>query len=169
MPSKKRKYNLKRVRRNYTYAVDDIAELFAISDMTIFRWIADEGLARISDSKKYFVHGSQLVAFLERKNGKNKKPCGDGEMFCCKCRRPQRPDLLPLIIKETPNGTVRVSGRCRVCSTSLNKVVGGQKWNENHPLYPNINADPKQHNGAYDSQRKCKDEREDQLCLNLTP
>ncbi len=169
MPSKKRKYNLKRVRRNYTYSVDEIAELFAISVMTVFRWIADEGLPRLSGSKKYFVHGSQLVAFLGHKNGKNKKPCRENEIYCCKCRGPRAPDFQTLKIKEIPNGTIRVSGQCAVCCTSINKVVSGQKWGQNHPLYPNINADPKQHNGANDSQRKCKDERKGQLCLNLTP
>lgn len=168
MPSKKRKYNLNRVRRNYTYSVEDIAELLGVSDMTIFRWVADEGLKRLPDSKKYFVHGSQLIGFLGQKNGKNKKPCHEDEIYCCKCRKPQRPNFPSLKIKNIPNGTIRVSGKCGVCSTSLNKVVSGQKWDKNHPLYPNINAEPKQHRGETQSQRKCKDREDVQLCLNIT-
>jgi hypothetical protein len=169
VPSKKRKYNLKRVRRNYTYSVDEIAELFGIAEMTVFRWIAEEGLARIPGSNKYFVHGSQLVVFLAHKNGKNKKPCQAGEIYCCKCRDPRQPDLKSLTVKKIPNGTVRVSGQCGVCCTPINKVVSGQKWGPSHPLYPNINADLARHSGGYDQQRKCKDERDGQLCLNLTP
>lgn len=168
MPTKKRKYNLKRVRRNYTYSVEDIAELLSVSDMTVFRWIADEGLKRLPDSKKYFVHSTHLIAFLEQKNGKNKKPCQDDEIYCCKCRKPQRPDLQTLKVKNIPNGTIRVLGKCGGCRTSINKVVSGKEWNENHPLYPNINADQKQHNGESESQRNCKDRKDGQLCLNLT-
>ncbi len=168
MPSKKRKYNLKRVRRHYTYSVNEVSELFDIAEMTVFRWIADEGLPRIPGSKKYFVHGSQLIDFLVRKNCKNKKPCHDNEIYCCKCKKPQRPHLPLLKIQKIPNGTIRVSAKCEVCSTPMNKVISAQKWDETHPLYPNINADPKQHSGAHESQRKCKDKPEVQLCLNLT-
>jgi len=168
MPSKKRKYNLKRVRRNYTYSVGEIAELLGVSDMTVFRWIADEGLNRLPNSKKYYVHSNDLISFLEQKNNKNKKPCHDDEMYCCKCRKPQRPNLQTLEAQNIPNGTIRVLGKCGECSTSTNKVVSDKKWTENHPLYPNINADHKQYNGGNESQRKCKDRKEDQLCLNLT-
>lgn len=169
MPSKKRRYNLSRIRENYTYSVEEIVELFGIATMTVFRWIADEGLDRLPNSKKYFVHGSKLRKFLECKNGKNKKPCKDGEIYCCKCRNPQLPIRSSLKTQSILNGTIRVLGKCDVCSTMMNKVVSGKKWGQNHPLYPNINADQKQHKGESESQRKCKDRKDGQLCLNLTP
>ncbi len=166
MPSKRRKYNLSWIRVNYTYSVEDIAELWGITTMTVFRWIADEGLNRLPNSKKYYVHGSELRKFLERKNGKNKKPCAENEIYCCKCRKPQPPNLQSLKTKNIPNGTIRALGKCSVCLTDLNKVISGKKWNQNHPLYPNINAGQKQHKGEPESQRKCKDGKDGQLCLN---
>lgn len=168
MPSKKRRYNLSRIRMNYTYSVEEVAELWGITSMTVFRWIADEGLNRLPDSKKYFVHGSDLRKFLERKSGKSKKPCENHEIYCCKCRKPQIPDPQSLKIQNVPNGTIRVLGKCGVCSTPLNKVISSKKWDQNHPLYPNINADPEQHKGESESPCKCKDRKDSQLCLNLT-
>lgn len=160
MPSEKRKYNPKKVRRNYTYSVEDIAELLGVSAMTVFRWISEEGLKRIPETKKYFVHGSHLIEFLIKKNIKNKKPCQDGEIYCCKCRKPRNPHAHSLKFKKLSNQTVRISGKCGVCAAAINKVVSGKKWNETHPLYPNINADIRQHNGESESQHKCKDRRD---------
>lgn len=168
MPSKRRRYNLSRIRVNYTYSVEEIAELWGIATMTVFRWIADEGLSRLPNSKKYFVHGSELRKFLERKNSKNKTPCADHEIYCCKCRKPQLPNLQAIEINSLPNGTIRVLSRCFICSTAVNKVISGKIWHQNHPLHPNINADRKPHRGESESPGKCKDQKDGQLCLNLT-
>jgi excisionase family DNA binding protein len=168
MSSRRRKYNLSRIRVNYTYSVEEIAELLGVATMTVFRWIANEGLNRLPNSKKYFVHGSVVKDFLDRKNGKNKKPCAEHEIYCCKCRKPQFPNLQSLKTKSIPNGTIRLLGKCSLCSTAVNKVISGKKWDQNHPFYPNINAGQKQHKGESESQHKCKNRKDSQLCLNLT-
>jgi hypothetical protein len=168
MPPKKQHYSLRRVRKNYTYSVEEIAELFGVCHPTVFRWIKDEGLGRLPNSKKYFVHGADLVRFLERKTEKRKRPMTDGEMYCCKCRKPQHPVHASIIVKNLPNKTVRIFGMCAVCATKMNKVVSEKKWDKNHPLYPHNNADTKQHKGMQETQRKCEDRKEEQLCLNIT-
>jgi hypothetical protein len=89
---KKQIYSLKPIRRDYTYTVYEIAEVYKITPDTVFRWIRNEGLTRIEGTKKYFVHGSDLIKFLGRRNGKNKKPCQEGEMYCFKCRKPKYPN-----------------------------------------------------------------------------
>ena len=167
--SKKHHYSLKPIRRNYTYSVDEVAELYGIAPATVFRWIRNEGLKRIEGSRKYFVHGSELTKFLEKRNAKNKKPCKNGEMFCCKCRTPKTPEPDSLKHKKLVNKTVRAYGHCSVCNTKMNKVVSGKKWTKKHPLYPDKNASTKPHSGESDSQRKCQTEMGEQLCLNITP
>jgi uncharacterized protein YlaI len=166
--AKKQKYSLKPIRRNYTYSVDEIAELYGITPDTVFRWIRNEGLKRNEASRKYFVHGSELVKFLERRNAKKKRPCKEGEIYCCKCRQGQRPKPEALKAKKLPNKTMRIYGRCSVCDTRINTVVSGKKWSKNHPFYPDKNAPTKPHSGEYESQRKCQTEMGEQLCLNIT-
>ncbi len=112
MSNKKKAYSLKPIRRDYTYAVSEIADMYKITPDTVFRWIRNEGLKRIAGSKKYFVHGSALIQFLGKRNTKNKKPCKDEEMFCCKCKIPRTPKQQTLKSKKLANKTIRVHGRC---------------------------------------------------------
>lgn len=169
MPAKKHAYSLKPLRRDYTYSVDEIAGIYGITPDTVFRWIRNEGLKRNEASRKYFVHGSELAQFLERRNAKNKKPCKKGEMFCCKCRKPHTPKSESLKPKKLANKTVRIYGRCSVCDTRMNTVVSGKKWLKSHPFYPDKNASIKPHSGESEPQRKCQTEVGEQLCLNITP
>jgi hypothetical protein len=166
--SGKQRYSLKPIRRNYTYSVYEVAELYGITPDTVFRWIRIEGLKRIAHSKKYFVHSVDLTKFLEKRNGKNKRPCKDGEIYCCKCRKPQKPKPASLNSMKIPNKTIRVSGKCSICSTRINTIVSGGKWSEKHPFYPGKNASTKQHSGEHVSPRKCQTRRGEQLCLNIT-
>ncbi|MGH1379271.1 MAG: helix-turn-helix domain-containing protein [Alphaproteobacteria bacterium] len=167
--SKKYRYSLKPIRRNYTYSVDEVAELYDIAPATVFRWIKDEGLKRIPNSRKYFVHSNYLLKFLKKKNGKNKQPCGDGEMFCCKCRKPKSPKPQSIKFNKRPNKTIRVAGKCEVCNTRMQTFVSGKKWSENHSFYPNKNASTKPHSGEHKSLCECDIKKGEQLCLNITP
>lgn len=142
------RYSLALLRADYTYSVQEVADLYRITPDTVFRWIRDEGLNRIPLSKKYFVHSSDLRRFIEGLNRRNKKPCGDDEAYCCKCRRPRKPAIGSLVPEVLPNRSVRVKGKCGVCATGLNKVVSGKDWSESHPLHPDRNAPAIEHNGA---------------------
>jgi transposase-like protein len=166
--AQKQKYSLKPIRRNYTYSVDEIAEIYGITPDTVFRWIRNEGLKRNEASRKYFVHGSELTRFLEQRNTKNKKPCEEGEMLCCKCSKPRTPKSESLKFTKLPNKTVRVLGKCSVCDSRMNKIVSGQKWMESHPFYPDKNASTKPHSGESESQHKCQTQIGEQLCPNTT-
>ncbi len=144
---KKRTYSLKPIRRDYTYSVYEIAEMYEITHDTVFRWVRNEGLVRIKVGKKYYVHSSDLIGFLKKKRVKNKKPCKQDEMFCCKCQKPQKPNFQCLKVKKQPNKTVRVYGVCASCSTRMNRVVSCREWSKTHPLYPNQNTPTTQLNG----------------------
>lgn len=150
------RYSLAPIRQSYTYSVQEVADLYAITPDTVFRWIRDEGLKRIPFSKKYFVHSSDLRRFLERLNKRNKKPCSDEEAYCCKCRRPRRPAIGSLVPEHLPNGSVRMKGKCGVCGTGLNKVVSGKDWSEFHPLHPDRNASTVEHSGEHGWPRECQ-------------
>jgi|TARA_R100000005_G_scaffold96726_1_gene86829 excisionase family DNA binding protein len=149
-------YNLSWIRKNYTYTVYEIAKLYNISPDTVFRWISREGLRRIPGTKKYFVHSSDLRRFLEQKNARNKQPCGEGEIYCCKCRKPRPPKNDSLKACRMPNKTIRISARCEVCNTRLNTFVSGKKWSESHPFHPDRNVPIKPHSGEQGTPRKCQ-------------
>ena len=164
----KQRYSLKRIRQNYTYSVDEIAELYGLTTDTVFRWIRNDGLKRIPFSRKFFVHGSELIEFLINRNGSNKHPCKEGEIYCCKCGQPQKPITGSLKIKKNPNMTISVKGKCSICDTSVNTFVSGKKWSRKHPFHPDKYAPTKPHRGEYESPRECRTRKGEQLCLNIT-
>lgn len=150
------RYSLAPIRGNYTYTVEEVAELYSIVSDTVFRWIREEGLKRLPGSKKYYIHSGDLRRFLERKNKRNKKPCSDGEIYCCKCRVPRRPSMNAVQAENLPNGTIRVKAKCGVCGTGQFKVISGKNWSESHPLYPNRNGPTIEHSGANGWPRNCQ-------------
>jgi hypothetical protein len=167
--SRKQRYSLRKIRWNYTYSVYEIAELYDLTPDTVFRWIRDDGLKRIGNFKKYLVHSSDLLKFLEKRNSKNKHPCKDGEIFCCKCKKPQRPEPKSLKTKKQPNKTIKILGKCSLCGTTMMTYVSGKKWSKTHPFHPDKNAPTKPPNGEHVSPRECQTRKGEQLCLNLTP
>ncbi len=149
-------YTLRLIRRDYTYSVEEVAALFGITSHTVFRWISREGLKRIPGTKKYFVHSSDLHAFLEEKNARNKQPCAVGEIYCCKCHEPRKPKLASLNSQKMPNKTIRISGRCGVCNTRMNTFVSFKKWSKSHPFYLDRSVPIKPHSGEQGTPRKCQ-------------
>ena len=166
--SKKVRYSLRRVRLDYTYTPDEIAQIYNIKPSTVFRWIREEGLKCLPYSKKYFVHSTDFIAFLKLKNAKHKKPCKEGEVYCCKCRGPQIPKKESLSHQRQPNKSIRIIAKCNACDTSMHKLVSHKNWTKKHPFYPKLLTPTTQHNGVRWSLLKGKYNKGDQLCLNIT-
>lgn len=148
------RYPLGRLRLSYTYSVDEVAALYEITPDTVFRWTREEGLKRLPLSKKYFVHSTDLRAFLVGLNTRNRKPCKDNEIYCCKCRTQRTPLKHTVAFAQEPNGTIRVRASCAVCGTGFNKPVSAKKWSEFHPLHPSSNATTIEPSGVHLSPRK---------------
>ena len=162
------KYSLRHIRQDYTQTVAEIAEMFDIVPDTVFRWIRNEGLKRIPGTKKYLVHTSDLREFLKNKTSKNKCACKDGEIFCCKCRKPQKPNLAAIKVTKKANKTIQIKGKCSKCGTKVMTFVSISKWSENHPFHPIRHVATEQPNGASPTPRKCQTNIGEQLCLNIT-
>lgn len=169
MPKNTRKYNLSRIKENYSYTVEQIADLFGINVHTVRRWIREEGLKRLPKTRPHLVHSRDLRRFLEGKQQTRKSPCGAHEIFCCKCRAPRTPKSDTGTITVQPNGTVLFHARCSTCNTKINRAIKGQNWGENHPFAAYLHDATKQHNGAEQSPRECAPQIGEQLCLNITP
>lgn len=165
----KRTYPLRLIKVNYTYTVEQIADLFGIDIATVRRWIRDDGLQRIPKMRPYLIHSSALFKFLNKRQKSRKKPCKANEAYCLKCRCTQTPIMGSLKDTELPNKTVRVQGKCSGCKSKINRVVRGADWSKSHPLWPYLQDATKQHNGACDTPLECNIEIGEQLCLNITP
>lgn len=167
--AKKRTYPVRLVKENYTYSVEQIADLFGIDVATVRRWIKEEGLERIPKTRPFLIHSSALRSFLTKKKAKRKRPPLPDEVFCCKCRVPRTPLKASAKIKKLPNGALFFQAECAACKGKINKAMKAKEWSEKHPLATYLHDAMTQHNGRQSSHRKCQLHEGEQLCLNLTP
>ena len=105
-----------------SYAIPEIAELFALHPNAVRRWMK-EGLRRIDGQKPHLVHGSNLIDFLAQRQKERKRRCKPGEMFCCRCRAPRLPRRGTVTIDTVNARHSMIRGICELCGTKMNRGV----------------------------------------------
>lgn len=88
MRKKHPNHRLVKIHRSHT--VEEIAELFAIHKNTVRNWVKS-GLPTSDDRRPMLILGIDLVAFLQARRKKNKRPCKAGEIYCVRCHAPRFP------------------------------------------------------------------------------
>lgn len=121
---------LAKIHRNYT--VEEVARLYSIHKNTVREWIK-RGLPTSDDRRPMLILGRDLVAFLQARRMKNKRPCQAGEIYCVRCRAPRAPagnmaDYAA--ITETLGNLIAICPDCqtiihrRVSLASLGQICG---------------------------------------------
>ncbi len=168
-PRKKRTYQTRLVKDNYSYTSDQISDLFKINIETVRRWVKEEGLEGIPKTRPLLIHSTALKAFLKKKKSDRKKACLPHEVFCCKCKEPHAPEIGSGSIQIQPNNCVRFQGICPDHGIKIHKTIKAEEWTETHPLRAFLHDATKEHNGAQFYHRECQFEKGEQICLDLTP
>ena len=166
--AKKRTYSLRLVRDNYTYAVQEIADLYGLDISTVRNWIKKGGLKRIPKARPHLVHSSALKLFLNKRQKKRKRPCAPDEIYCCSCKKSHPPKMGSARAQFLPNGSVRIQAICPLKNKPMNRLIKGKDWSKKHPLAKFLQEATKQHNGAQCSPPKYQLQQGEQLCLNIT-
>lgn len=175
---KRKTYPTNIIRRDYSYEVHEVAELYGLAPDTVFRWIRDEGLKRLPKIRPYLIHSSDLIDFLDRKVKKRKHPCKPQQMYCCRCRKPREVAPSSLQVRVQRNKQKKLCGECIVCGCKVNKLLKLSEWNKNHPLWLRRKAKSEkkavkpiepfnQHNGTNETPRECQIESNGQFTLGI--
>jgi hypothetical protein len=119
---RKRHPNYRLVKIHYSYSVEEIARLFGGHRNTVRHWL-NQGLPAIKDKKPFLILGPDLSAFLQARRTKNKRKCQPGEIYCVRCRMPQRPagDMADYHPKTTTGGNL--VGICPTCDAMIYRAV----------------------------------------------
>jgi len=115
---KKRTYNTRLIKRDYSYFVGEIAELFDVHPNAIRRWIK-AGLTTLDERRPILIHGGDLIAFLDARQVKRKQKCAANELYCLRCRRPRRPRLGRVELEIRNERQLNLSGVCEVCGSRI--------------------------------------------------
>ena len=87
---RKRRPNHRLVKFHRSYTVEEVARLFGTHKNTVRAWVK-AGLPTCDGKRPTLILGRDLVAYLQARRTKNKRPCQPGEIYCVRCRAPKRP------------------------------------------------------------------------------
>lgn len=118
--------NPRMVKIHRSYSVEEAARQLAVHKNTIREWIK-RGLPTIDSQRPTLILGRDLIAFLEQRRKRNKRPCLPGQIYCLRCRCPQEPmdgrvDYLPM---TTAGGNL--AGTCPACHARMYRRVSMAK------------------------------------------
>ena len=152
---KKHSYNIRLLKEDYSYYVEQIADLFTVEVATVRRWIQKEGLRRIPHTRPHIIHSSELKTFLEKKRAKRKRPCAAGEVFCLPCQSPRLPATGSGSITICANGSYRFRAICSQCRRVIYRNIRAVEWTLNHPLAGFLSEAMDEHKGVYSMHPEC--------------
>lgn len=125
----KGKPDLRRIRLNKCYSVHEAAILLGVSFGTI-RSCIRKGLPILQDTRPVLIPGDGLKAWLKARSQARKHHCQPDELYCCRCRGPQKakPESVEIIPR---NGkTVAIRALCNACGAKMNKAGSLAKISE---------------------------------------
>ena len=150
-----KRYNKSLIKDNYTYSLEQIADLLGVDVVTVRRWISKEGLKRIPKARPYLVHSSELKTFLNGRQERRTFKCGDNELPCMSCRAAREPATGSGEAIYQPNGCIRFQALCSQCGAMCCRAIKGREWSEKHPLSQYLHDEDEQHNGMRPAHREC--------------
>ena len=112
----------RRARKNRSYSVEQVADLFDVHRNTVRNWIVRDGLPTIDDRRPILVHGPALRAFLEARREAAKRPTTPGTIFCLRCRQARAPALgMADFVPTEGAGAGDLHAVCEACGAFMHR------------------------------------------------
>ena len=74
---KKRTYNTRLIKRDLSYTIQEVAELYGLHPQAVRRWI-NIGLRTIDGLKPFLIHGSDLINYISLNPSRTTRDCLPG-------------------------------------------------------------------------------------------
>lgn len=121
--------NPNRIKIHRCYTVMDVSETLGVHPKTVRNWIR-VGLPVIDDKRPLLIDGADLKIYLKQKRKTYMHQCEVHEMYCFKCKQPQKPNVESLEFIAKPAGMAQMSGQCSECDCQANKYVSWRDVNQ---------------------------------------
>lgn len=125
----KRTFNTRLIRKNYSYDISEITQLFGLHPNSVTTWLG-EGLTSIDGHRPTLIHGSDLADFLNNRQAIRKRTCQPNEIYCCRCRVPKIPWENLVDIEIMDDRRLVLKAVCPECGTGLNRIGSVKKLAE---------------------------------------
>jgi len=117
-----KRVSTRKIRKHRLFSYEEAGVALGVSPHTVRSWRSD-GLEVMTSSVPHYILGAELARYLEDKQAKRAVRMGLDQMYCFKCKTPQKPlwgmvDYIP--INDTRG---RITGLCETCEGSLQRFV----------------------------------------------
>ena len=126
MATKKLNPNLVKIHRSYT--VEEAANTFSVHKRTVRNWIKS-GLPIIDDRRPLLILGTDSKIYIRQQRKRNRSQCKPSEIYCLRCREPNRPSSSTVMFVQESGGVGRVFARCSKCNSKVNKYFSWRSLN----------------------------------------
>jgi hypothetical protein len=120
-----KRIELRRVKSNRTYRVDEAAAVTGTHRNTVRNWIKD-GLTVIA-GRRPLILGGDIIAFHRARRDAARTPSPRGTIHCLPCRKPQRPDGNMADFVVDAAGVGKLQGLCPACGRVMSRIVSPER------------------------------------------
>jgi Helix-turn-helix domain len=117
-----RRVNPRLIKLHRSYSPGEAARVLGVHKHTVSNWIK-AGLPTVDNSRPVLILGSEMRAWLEKRQKAAKRPCKPGTMYCFKCREPKAPALGMVEYKPTNDKSGMLIALCVDCETVMHRRV----------------------------------------------
>ena len=117
-----KRYNIRRIKKNQAYNVEELAEVLGVTQATVRRWLK-VGMPVLDEKRPLLVMGFQAQDFLRNRASKASKPLAACEFYCFGCKAPRMP--LGLLADYIPSSTTsgRLNALCECCEGQVFRSI----------------------------------------------
>ena len=120
---------LVKIHRNYS--VEEAADLLGVHKNTVRNWLR-VGLPALNERRPLLILGRELSDFLTKRRRAKKRPCGPGEIYCVRCREPQRPAADTIRYVPATVGAGNLAGICPRCDAPIFRRISTARFEREH-------------------------------------
>jgi hypothetical protein len=122
----KRHPNHRRVKMHRNYTLEEIASSLGCHKNTVLAWVKC-GLPTIDGKRPKLVLGQELIAFLQVRRARNKRPCQPEQMYCFRCRTPKCPEAEMVEYLPITDKVGNLRAPCPDCGSIMHRCVSMAK------------------------------------------
>ena len=124
----------RKIKKHRLYTYEEAGVALGITAHTVRLW-RPSGLRVMKANTPHYILGAELIRYLENKQAKKSVKMSLDQMYCFKCKTPQKP--LWAIVDYIPMSDTRgrLTGLCEACEGGLQRFVGRDALRELSRIY----------------------------------